>query len=227
MAGTLTPAWFLYFTDDEGAPLVGGKIYTYITGTSTPTPLYHDALLASPWTNPIVIPADGVVVAYQDANTIKAVIFDADGNLIRTIDPIASTALSGGGGSGGVALFLGGNDSFPIIVTSLPTGTAVSAIHPGTSLFVIDSADLIGDYGLQAMMQSGAADTVTASFVNLSDGSPDVPLVSISSSSTTGERQVSGAITFGASGTARTYAVKTKSGAGAPGYAYGFALVRV
>ena len=227
MAGTLTPAWFLYFTDDEGNPLVGGHIYTYISGTDTLTPVYHDATLLDPWDNPLEIPADGKVTMYQDVNTIKAKVYDADDNLLATYDPIQSTALSGGGGSAGIAYPFGGDDSFPITATALPSGTTVATIHPGTGFFVIDSADLIGDYGLQAMMQAGTAETVTASFVNLSQGSPDTPIVSIASSSTSGEQQTSAAITFAASGTARTYAVKTKTGSGVASYVWAVNLVRL
>lgn len=224
MAGTLTPAWFLYFADDEGNPLVGGKVYTYITGTSTPTPVYQDADLNTEWDNPIIIPADGVVVIYQAANTIKAIIHDADDVLVRTIDPIGSNALNTS--AGGSSFTFGGNDSYPITVTALPSGTAVSTIHPGTSFFSIDSSDLVGDYVLQGMMQAGTGETVTASLVNLSQGSPDTAIVSIASTSTTGELQTSSVITFAAGGTARTYAVKTKTATGVASYVWGLALVR-
>lgn len=227
MAGTLIPAPFIYFTDDEGNPLNAGTFETYITGTATPTPVYHDADLLDPWDNPATIPADGKAIIYMDANTIKMVVKDEDGNVLQTIDPIQSTALAGGGGTGGIAFTFGGDDSFPITVTALPSGTTVATIHPGTSFFSIDSADLIGDYGLQAMMQAGTGETVTASFVNLSQGSPDTPIVSIASSNTAGELQTSAAITFAASGTARTYAIKTKTATGVASYVWGAALVRL
>lgn len=227
MAGTLLPAPFTYFTDDEGAPLVGGKIRTYVTGTSTPTPVYHDAGLTSAWDQPIIVPADGKVTMYQDADTIKMTVHDADDNLLATYDPIQSVALSGGGGSGGIAFNFGGDDYFPIIATALPSGTSLATWHPGTTILRIDSGDLVGDYGLQGILQSGTAETVTSSLVNLSQGSPDTPLVSISSSSTAGELQTSAAITFAAPGTARDYAVKSRTATGVASYGYGFALVRL
>lgn len=228
MAGTLIPAPFIYFTDDEGNPLVDGTFETFITGTSTPTPVYHDADLADPWDNPATIPADGKAIIYMDANTIKMVVKDSDGNVLQTIDPIQSVALSGGGGSGGIAFDFDGDDDFPITVTALPSGTTLATLHPGTSILRIDSNDLIGDYGLQAMLQAGSGETVTGSLVNLSQGSPDTPLVSVTSSSTSGELQTSTVITFAAGGTARDYGIKSKTSVGsAPGYAYGFKLVRL
>jgi len=224
MAGTLTPAWFLYFTDSEGAPLSGGKIYTYVTGTSTPLTVYQDSGLSTPWSNPIIIPSDGRVTIYQGANTMKAVVYDSDDVLQDSFDPIASTALNAS--IGGAAFTFGGNDFYPIVVTSYPSGTGVSTVHPGTSFFSVDSDDLVGTYVLQGMLQVSAAETVTAALVNLSEGSPDTAIVEISSTSTSGELQTSTAITFSAGGTARTYAVKTKTAAGVPASAWGLALVR-
>lgn len=225
MAGTLTPAWFLYFTDSQGNPLVGGRIHTFISGTSTPTPVYQDAALTTPWSNPIIIPADGRVTIYQDANTIKAIVSDSAGNVLETIDPIASTALNASGLSGGMFSF-GGDDYYPVTPTSLPSGTTVATIHPGSTFWTVDSTNLVGDFVLQGMLKAGTGETITASLVNLSQGSPDTPIVSISSSSTAGELQVSSVITFAAGGTARTYAVKTKTATGVASYGWAFQIVR-
>lgn len=225
MAGTLTPPWFQYFSDDGGEPLVGGKIYTYLSGTSTPTPVYQDADLNTPFSNPIIIPADGRVTIYMDTTTIKAVVYNSSDVLQDTYDPIQSTALDSG--SGGTSFTFGGAESFPVTVTALPSGTSVATIHPGTSFFTVDSNDLVGDFGLQGMLQAGTGETITASLVNLSQGSPDTPIVSIASSDTAGELQTSGVISFAAGGTARTYAVKTKTATGVASYGWALALVRL
>jgi len=224
MAGTLTPSWFLYFTDSTGAPLSGGKVYTYVTGTSTPTTVYQDAALLTPWSNPIILPADGKVTVYQGPETIKAVVYNSQDVLQDTYDPIASTALSSS--LGGAAFTFGGNDFYPVTNTSYPSGTTVATLHPGSSFFTIDSNDLVGTYQLQGMLQAGASETVSAGLFNLSDGAPDTPLVQISSSDNNGELQASSAITFAAGGTAKTYAVKTKTDTGTISYVWSLALVR-
>ena len=226
MPGTLIPAPYTYFTDDEGVPLVGGLVYTYITGTSTLTPVYHDAALSDPWDNPFEVPASGKATLYQDTDTIKMVIKDADGNVLETIDPIQSVGSTSSGGSGVSVFTFEGDDYFPITATAIPSGTTVSVIHPGTTFYTVDSADLVGDYVLQGMMQVTSAETVTASLVNLSQGSPDTAIVSITSTSTAGELKTSSVITFAASGTARTYAVKTYTAAGVPSYVWNLSLVR-
>ncbi|NIW45236.1 MAG: hypothetical protein GWN30_10925, partial [Gammaproteobacteria bacterium] len=45
--------------DDNGDPLSGGKIYTYIAGTSTPKTTYSDRSLSTPHTNPIILDSRG------------------------------------------------------------------------------------------------------------------------------------------------------------------------
>jgi hypothetical protein len=74
-------------------------------------------------------------------------------------------------------------------------------------------------------MLLGNGGTVTAALVNLSDGSPDTPIVTIAGSSATGDRQVSSSITFAGSGAAKNYGIKVKVSAGS-GRAWMFRLVR-
>lgn len=49
------------FTDDDGLPLAGGKVWTYEAGTTTPLETYSEANLdpLSERTNPIILGADG------------------------------------------------------------------------------------------------------------------------------------------------------------------------
>jgi hypothetical protein len=37
---TISPVPFLQFVDANGAPLAGGKLYTYVAGTTTPLATY-------------------------------------------------------------------------------------------------------------------------------------------------------------------------------------------
>jgi len=63
MSITLSPlagaGW--QFFDDNGVPLAGGKIYTYLSGTSTPATTYTSSSGATPNTNPIILDAAGRV----------------------------------------------------------------------------------------------------------------------------------------------------------------------
>jgi hypothetical protein len=58
MSGSLIPTpqqWF----DNNGNPLAGGKIYTYISGTTTPKTSYTDYALGSANANPVLLDANG------------------------------------------------------------------------------------------------------------------------------------------------------------------------
>jgi hypothetical protein len=60
---TLAPLARQAFYDATGAPLAGGKLYTYLAGTSTPATTYQDAAGAVAHANPIVLDANGVAPA--------------------------------------------------------------------------------------------------------------------------------------------------------------------
>ena len=77
------------------------------------------------------------------------------------------------------------------------------------------------------LLTPSGSHAATAALVNLTDGSPDTALVTISSTSTTGELVTSGAVTFASSGATKNYGIKLKS-ANAASYvqAWGLELVR-
>lgn len=84
----------LQFSDQNGAPLVGGKLYTYTAGTSTPQPLYTDVGLTTPFSNPIVLDAAGTLggPAYTASVSYKYVLQDSNGVTLFTADNIAAVA---------------------------------------------------------------------------------------------------------------------------------------
>jgi len=69
MAHLLTGTTFRGFTDD-GAPLVGGLLYTYVSGTTTPQPVYSDAALTTPRTNPVQLNARGEAEIWLDPTKV-------------------------------------------------------------------------------------------------------------------------------------------------------------
>lgn len=48
----------------NGDPLIGGRLYTYQAGTSTPQAAYHDAAATMPHQNPIVLNDRGEALIY-------------------------------------------------------------------------------------------------------------------------------------------------------------------
>lgn len=77
------------YMDDNGDPLAGGKVASYLSGTSTPTPTYADAT-GTPNPNPVVLDSAGRCSIYLNTElTYKFLITDAADVLIDTVDPIS------------------------------------------------------------------------------------------------------------------------------------------
>ena len=81
----------LQFFTDQGVVLSGGKIYTYVAGTTTPVATYTSSTLVTPNANPIILGSNGRLPAscWVGAGvTVKMVLQDSSGNVISggTID---------------------------------------------------------------------------------------------------------------------------------------------
>ena len=70
-----------------GTPLVGGKLYSYTTGTDTPKDTYSDSAGSVANTNPVVLDAAGEATVYLNGQ-YKLVLKDADGVTKWTMDPV-------------------------------------------------------------------------------------------------------------------------------------------
>jgi hypothetical protein len=82
------------FFTNTGAVLTGGKIYTYLAGTTTPATTYTSSNGLTPWTNPIVLDAAGRVsgsgeIWLTDSILYKFVLKDSNDVLIATYDNVS------------------------------------------------------------------------------------------------------------------------------------------
>jgi hypothetical protein len=59
MAAMLTPSPKVQFFDANGEPLVGGKLYTYAAGTSSPLATYTDSTGNTANANPVILDSRG------------------------------------------------------------------------------------------------------------------------------------------------------------------------
>lgn len=75
---TLLPNGKQQFLDASGAPLVGGKVYFYIPGTTTPKDTYQDAGATILNTNPVTLDSAGEAVIYG-SGAYRQIVNDADG----------------------------------------------------------------------------------------------------------------------------------------------------
>lgn len=89
MTAVLLPQGKQSFITAAGIPLVGGKVFTYDTGTVVPRLTWSDAAQVSPNTNPIILDARGEAVIYW-SGAYKVQLQDSLGNIIWTVDPVTS-----------------------------------------------------------------------------------------------------------------------------------------
>lgn len=86
---TLAPLPIYQFFTDNGAPLAGGQLEFFDSGTSTPKATYADAGLTTPNTNPLILDAAGRAgPVFFEAGDYKVVLKSALGITIRTADPV-------------------------------------------------------------------------------------------------------------------------------------------
>jgi hypothetical protein len=84
-----------YF-DSNGDPLNGGKLWSYLAGTSTPSGTYQDSSGSVPNTNPIILNSAGEVPSdiriAVGGGVYKFVLMDADDNVQWTVDNVSISA---------------------------------------------------------------------------------------------------------------------------------------
>jgi len=87
---SLSPTPKLQFFGTDGSPLVGGKLYTYAAGTTTPLASYTDHTGVTANTNPVILDSNGEAdVWLPDTTSYKYVLKDADDVLLYTVDYIS------------------------------------------------------------------------------------------------------------------------------------------
>lgn len=120
MTTFLTPSPKQQFFTAAGVPLVGGKVYTYAAGTSTPLATYQDSTGTVSNTNPIILDSRGECNLWLlPANAYKFILKDSTDVLIWTVDNVN----------------LGINFSNVIITGGTLNGVTIGNIDPGTAVF--------------------------------------------------------------------------------------------
>src|SRR5574340_532963 len=89
MLSIMPPPKFKAF-DSNGKPLAGGKVYTYIPGTSTPKATYVDPNGISANPNPVVLDSKGEATIWLQG-FYKIVLTDANNVQQWSVDQISSS----------------------------------------------------------------------------------------------------------------------------------------
>lgn len=113
---TPTPKQQIYGSD--GNPLVGGKIYTYAAGTTTPLATYTDAGAGTANTNPIILNSLGQAnIWLASASSYKFSVYTSADVLLYTVDNIATPI------------------DYLSLVTSLASPPPIGSTAPNTGAF--------------------------------------------------------------------------------------------
>ena len=91
---SLSPTPKLQFFDLNGAPLSGGKLYTYVAGTTTPLASYTDSTGNIANTNPIILDSRGEANVWLSGAIYKFALYDSTNVLIWTVDNINGTTFA-------------------------------------------------------------------------------------------------------------------------------------
>lgn len=86
-----------YYTNADGTPLVGGKVWTYDSGTNTPRVTYSDAAGTTPNTNPVILDARGEATIFW-SGTYRVRLLDPNDNVIWDVSGL-TTIPEGGSAS--------------------------------------------------------------------------------------------------------------------------------
>lgn len=81
MSGALLPVAYHRWADSTGAPLNGGLVFFFASGTSSAQAVYHDSALTQPWTQPVQLDAAGGATIYLAAATYRVTATNAQGVL--------------------------------------------------------------------------------------------------------------------------------------------------
>lgn len=135
------------FFDNNGVPLVGGKIFSYLAGTTTPAPVYTNSTGNTPHTNPIILNSAGRVPGgeiWQPGGTnYKFAVYTSNDVLIATYDNIGTIAA----GSASIANFSGDGATVNFSLPSSPidenaTNVYINGVYQQKNTYGVASSTL-------------------------------------------------------------------------------------
>lgn len=152
------------YYNNDGTPCAGGKVYTYLAGTTTPKVTYSDAAGTSPNTNPVQLDTHGEALIFW-AGTYKVDVKQADGQQVtgypvdnQSSDPTGLDGLNDtlfsvlptGDGAGKIGFLQSGLNA--VLRTLLDKGREVFSLND------FGGTDSSTDSGVTNGRESGAAE---------------------------------------------------------------------
>jgi hypothetical protein len=148
----LSPYAFVQEMDNNGDPLVGGKLYTYEAGTTTPKATYTNSGGAVANANPIILDASGRADIWLGSGAYKFVLKTSADATIKTVDNIAGDT----------------TNSFVSDVFATSVNTSITSAYRGalvnctaTLTLSLDSAATLGENFYFTMINTSVSGVVT------------------------------------------------------------------
>jgi len=142
----LSPPPKTQFLDASGAPLVGGKVFTYAAGTTTPLATYTTSGGTTPNANPVILNARGEAdIWYSNGVSYKVVLKDSADATIWTVDNIVIPGSMASQNANAVNI-TGGTIGSGVTFNGNTTGTAsnvtgvVAVVNGGTNATTASAA---------------------------------------------------------------------------------------
>ncbi len=156
----LSPQPKMQFTTAAGVPLSGGKVYTYVAGTTTPQATFTDYTGVTPNTNPVILNSRGEANIWLGSALYKFRLTDVNDVEIWTVDYISAPTSA-------VSPILSGNVTIDsdtptaaLKITQTGTGPVLrvqDSADPDATPFIIDNA---GGVGIGTATPTAALDVV-------------------------------------------------------------------
>src|SRR6476659_7666253 len=160
MTAILLPQGRQRYFGNDGLPLAGGKVWTYAAGTSTPKVAYRDEA-GTPWTNPIILDANGEAVIYWDGNYKVNVLASDDTQVTGwPVDNLKTDPL---GFAGGIAAVLAALNAFITLLATAAGAALVGFLQTGVGAVLRtlqnrgEDAPLVTDFMTQAQINDARA----------------------------------------------------------------------
>jgi len=132
MVATISPEPRLQFFANDGSFLVGGKLYTYAAGTTTPLATYTTSTGLVANTNPIILDSRGEASVWLTSSKYKFVLKTAADVEIFTQDQLQGYASADGTNAYGTwPISITGNAATATLATTATTATTATSVTGG------------------------------------------------------------------------------------------------
>jgi len=150
----LTPAPKAQFFAASGVPLVNGRLYSYVAGTTTPLATYVDSTGMTQNTNPVILDSRGEANVWLTNGVLyKLALHDATNALIWTVDNVS--VISDGIFSGPVAGTTGTFSGALTAASGTFSGNVQMASLNGGQLAGLRNRVINGNFGINQRAVSG------------------------------------------------------------------------